>query len=71
MLVLRKCMFFLLLQLSKTITNTDIYFDHALGGLLCLVCCDLFSIAHNVVAMSNNNSPLSLVSLSYLAYYQS
>ncbi len=36
----------LLFQQSKTIKNAVIYFDQALGALLCLVCPDQGSLAH-------------------------
>ncbi len=71
MLALCKCMFIIIAAILNNEKHCDIYFDRALAALLCLVCGDQGSIAHvcSVVAMSNNNSPCSLVSVSYLGYY--
>ncbi len=70
MLVLCKYMFIIIAAIQNNEKHCDIYFDRALCALLCLVFCDQCSIAHvcSVGAMSNNR-PLSLVSVSYIAYY--
>ncbi len=46
MLVLCKCMFIIIEAIQNNEKHCDIYFDQALGALLCLVCCDQGSTAH-------------------------
>ncbi len=46
--VLCKCMFIIIAAIQNNEKYCDIYFDQALGALLCLVCCDQGSIAHFV-----------------------
>ncbi len=50
---------FIIAAVQNNYIYSDIYFDQALGALLCVV------VSVVVVAMSNNNSTLSLVSVSY------
>ncbi len=69
MLVFCKCMFVVIAAVQNNNKCCGIYFDQALCALLCLVSCDLGSIAHvcSVLAVSNNNSPFSLIVFNYLA----
>ncbi len=56
-------MFITIAAIQNNEKYCDLYFDQALSALLYLVCFDPDLIAHvcSVVAISNNNSPLSLV----------
>ncbi len=47
MLVLWKRMFIIIAVIQNNEKYSNIYFDRALGALLCLVCCAQGSIAHD------------------------
>ncbi len=62
-----KYMFIIIAAIQNIEKYCDIYFDGALGALLCLVCCDRCLTAHMLCGCYEQQQPLSLVSASYLA----